>query len=84
MKAISLQPQGRKAVARLCLDAGITNIPEDSAASILTAGLLGGVYVAITPGAAATYLRPGSNMDITQSAFSLEHLMKDMTGAAVR
>jgi hypothetical protein len=40
--------------------------------------------VAITPGAAATYLRPGSNMDITESAFSLEHLMKGMTGAAVR
>jgi len=45
---------------------------------------LGGAYVVITPGAAATYLRPGSNMDITESAFSLEHLMKGLTGAAIR
>jgi len=84
VKAISLQPHGRKALVLLCLNAGITNIPEDSAASILTAGLLGGVYVVITPGAAATYLRPGSNMDITESAFRLEHLMKGLSDAAIR
>jgi len=84
VKAISLQPHGRKALVLLCLNAGITNIPEDSAASILTAGLLGGVYVVITPGAAATYLRPESNMDITESAFRLEHLMKGLSDAAIR
>jgi phospholipid/cholesterol/gamma-HCH transport system substrate-binding protein len=84
VKAISLQPHGRKAMVLLCLNAEITNIPEDSSASILTAGLLGGVYVVITPGAAATYLRPGSQMDITESAFSLEHLMKGLTAAAIR
>jgi phospholipid/cholesterol/gamma-HCH transport system substrate-binding protein len=84
VKAISLQPHGRKAMVLLCLNAEITNIPEDSAASILTAGLLGGVYVVITPGAAATYLLPRSNMDITESAFSLEHLMKGLTDAAIR
>jgi phospholipid/cholesterol/gamma-HCH transport system substrate-binding protein len=84
VKAISLQPQGRKAVVLLCLNAGITTIPKDSAASIRTAGLLGGAYLVITPGAAATYLRPGSNMDITESAFSLEHLMKGLTEAAIR
>jgi phospholipid/cholesterol/gamma-HCH transport system substrate-binding protein len=84
VKSINLQPHGRKAVVLLCLNAGINNIPEDSAASILTAGLLGGVYVVITPGAAATYLSPGSNMDITESATSLEHLMKGVTEAAIR
>jgi phospholipid/cholesterol/gamma-HCH transport system substrate-binding protein len=84
VKAISLQPHGRKAVVLLCLNAGITNIPKDSAASIRTASLLGGAYLVITPGAAATYLRPGSNMDITESAFSLEHLMKGLTEAAIR
>ena len=82
VKAISLQPHGRKAVVLLCLSAGISNIPEDSAASIRSAGLLGGAYVVITPGAAGTYLRPGSNMDITESAFSLEYLMKGVTEAA--
>jgi phospholipid/cholesterol/gamma-HCH transport system substrate-binding protein len=76
VKAISLQPHGRKAVVLLCLNAEITNIPEDSAASIRIAGLLGGAYVVITPGAASAYLRPGSNLDITESAFSLEHLME--------
>jgi phospholipid/cholesterol/gamma-HCH transport system substrate-binding protein len=82
VKGISLRPHGRKAVVLLCLNAGIGNIPEDSAASIRIAGLLGGAYVVITPGAAATYLRLGSNMDITESAFSLEYLMKELTEAA--
>jgi hypothetical protein len=44
-----------------------------------TAGLLGGAYVGITPGAASAYLRSGSNMEMTESAFSLEHLMKGLS-----
>jgi hypothetical protein len=39
----------------------------------------GGAYVGITPGAAAAYLRSGSNMQMTESAFSLEHLMKGLS-----
>jgi hypothetical protein len=78
------KPFPMKSEAPCIRNAEITNIPEDSAASILTAGLLGGVYVVITPGAAATYLHQGSNMDITESAFSLEHLMKGLTEAAIR
>jgi phospholipid/cholesterol/gamma-HCH transport system substrate-binding protein len=79
VKAISLQPQSRKAVVELCLDTRFSNIPEDSTASIRTAGLLGGAYVGITPGAASAYLRSGSNMEMTESAFSLEHLMKGLS-----
>ena len=79
VKAISLQPQSREAVVELYLDTRFSNIPEDSTASIRTAGLLGGAYVAITPGAASAYLRSGSNMEMTESAFSLEHLMKGLS-----
>ncbi len=50
-------------------------IPEDSDASILTAGLLGGQYVGIGPGAAETFLADGDQIGFTQSAVVLENLI---------
>ena len=39
-----------KAVVTLRIDSSYDQIPDDSDASILTAGLLGGQYVGISPG----------------------------------
>ena len=50
-------------------------IPEDSDASILTAGLLGGQYIGIGPGSSETYLVDGGQMQFTQSAIVLENLI---------
>ena len=50
-------------------------IPMDSSASIDTEGLLGGQYIAISPGAMPTYLTNGSQILETQSALVLENLI---------
>ncbi|GIX21772.1 MAG: hypothetical protein KatS3mg121_0555 [Gammaproteobacteria bacterium] len=49
--------------------------PVDTAASILTAGLLGEQYVGLEPGAEETYLEDGDRLAITESAMVLERLI---------
>jgi phospholipid/cholesterol/gamma-HCH transport system substrate-binding protein len=50
-------------------------IPDDSDASILTAGLLGGQYMGIGPGASETFFKDGDRIEFTQSAIVLENLI---------
>jgi phospholipid/cholesterol/gamma-HCH transport system substrate-binding protein len=50
-------------------------IPEDSDASIQTAGLLGGKYVGIGPGGSETFLKQDGQIEFTQSAIVLESLV---------
>ena len=51
------------------------NIPKDSAASILTAGLLGEQYVGLSPGGEDASLVQGDTLKFTQSALVLENLI---------
>jgi ABC-type transport system involved in resistance to organic solvents, periplasmic component len=51
------------------------NIPKDSAAKILTQGLLGAQYVGIEPGGSLKNLHNGSRIPFTQSAFVLENVL---------
>jgi phospholipid/cholesterol/gamma-HCH transport system substrate-binding protein len=64
-----------KAVVRLRIDGRFDKIPDDSDASIFTAGLLGGQYIGIGPGGAETYFRNGGRIEFTQSAIVLENLI---------
>jgi phospholipid/cholesterol/gamma-HCH transport system substrate-binding protein len=64
-----------KAVVTLSIDRTFNQIPDDSDASIQTAGLLGGKYVGIGPGGAETYLKDHSQIEFTQSAIVLENLV---------
>lgn len=50
-------------------------LPKDSDAQILTAGLLGEKYVGIGPGGAPDSLEDGDRIKITQSAVILEELI---------
>ena len=50
-------------------------LPEDTSASIYTAGLLGEQYIGLDPGGAEDYLEDGSEIDITQSAIVLEKVI---------
>lgn len=50
-------------------------IPEDSSASIVSSGLLGGKYVEIEIGGEEEYLKDGSTMSYTQDAMVLEELL---------
>ena len=64
-----------KAAVTLRIDSRYDQIPEDSDASINTAGLLGGQYVAIGPGGSETYYKDGDQIHFTQSAIVLESLI---------
>ncbi len=59
----------------LRIDGRYDRIPEDSDASIFTAGLLGGQYVAISPGGSETFFKDGDQIEFTQSAIVLENLI---------
>jgi phospholipid/cholesterol/gamma-HCH transport system substrate-binding protein len=64
-----------RALVGLRIDPQYDRIPDDSDASILTAGLLGGQYVGIGPGASETFFREGDRIQFTQSAIVLENLI---------
>lgn len=49
--------------------------PKDTAAKILTAGLLGEQYVGLSAGGDSTMLKDGDKLKITQSAVVLENLI---------
>ncbi len=50
-------------------------LPEDTSASILTAGLLGEQYIALEPGGSEKMLKYGEEIKLTQSAFILEQMV---------
>lgn len=72
---IRLDPTTYKAVVTLRIDSKVNDIPDDSSAAILTAGLLGDNYVEITPMYSSTFLKNGSQIQDTHSAMILEKLI---------
>jgi phospholipid/cholesterol/gamma-HCH transport system substrate-binding protein len=75
VEAIAFDPRAFKADVTLRIDRQYSAIPEDSDASIQTAGLLGGKYVGIGPGGSETFLKDGGQIEFTQSAIVLESLV---------
>jgi len=63
------------AVVTFEIDSSYGQIPDDSDASILTAGLLGSQYIGLQGGGSDTYLEEGSEIMFTQSAIVLENLI---------
>ena len=72
---IDLDPTTFKAMVTLQIHKQFNDIPDDSSAAILTAGLLGDNYVAITPMYNKTVLKNGSQIQMTNSAMVLEKLI---------
>jgi phospholipid/cholesterol/gamma-HCH transport system substrate-binding protein len=64
-----------EAVVTMVIDSRFDQIPFDSDASILTAGLLGSQYVGLQAGGSELYLEDGSEIEFTQSAIVLENLI---------
>ncbi len=50
-------------------------LPFDTSASVVTAGILGDKYVALELGAESEYLQPGEQIAYTESALVLERLI---------
>ena len=72
---ISFDPQNLEAVVVFVIDKNYDQIPDDSDASILTAGILGSQYIGLQAGGSDTYLAEGSEILFTQSAIVLENLI---------
>jgi phospholipid/cholesterol/gamma-HCH transport system substrate-binding protein len=80
--AIGLDPKSFQGVVTLAVQQGY-QFPKDSAAKILTAGLLGDQYVGIEPGGDDKNLVTGDIIAQTQSAVVLENLIGQfITGKA--
>jgi phospholipid/cholesterol/gamma-HCH transport system substrate-binding protein len=75
VESIKFDPKDFKAAVVLRIEDQYQEIPEDSDASIQTAGLLGGKYVGIGPGGSETFLKQGGQIEFTQSAIVLESLV---------
>ena len=82
VKSISLDAKTFQGVVTLDLDKGYS-FPKDTAAKILTAGLLGDQYVGLEPGGDDKNLAAGETIAQTQSAVVLENLIGQfITGKA--
>lgn len=64
-----------EAVVTLEIESRYNKLPNDSDASILTAGLIGGQYIGIAPGGMDEFLADGDEIEFTQSALILEELI---------
>jgi phospholipid/cholesterol/gamma-HCH transport system substrate-binding protein len=75
VETIRFDPKDYKAAVTLRIENQYSEIPDDSDASIQTAGLLGGKYIGIGPGGSETFLKQGGQIEFTQSAIVLESLV---------
>ena len=82
VKSIGVDPQTFQGVVKLDIERTYS-FPKDTAAKILTSGLLGDQYVGLEPGGDDANLGPGDTIAQTQSAVVLENLIGQfLTGRA--
>jgi phospholipid/cholesterol/gamma-HCH transport system substrate-binding protein len=75
VKAIQLSPDGDfRARVTIDIDESL-QLPDDTAASILTQGVLGSQYIGLEPGGSDTLLPNGGEIAYTQSAIVIERLI---------
>ena len=75
VKSVEFDPLGLEAVVLFEIDSQYDQIPDDSDASILTAGLLGSQYIGLGAGGSDLNLEDGSEIQYTQSAIIIENLI---------
>lgn len=75
VSSITLDKETHESVVEMRIESKYDNLPDDSGASIYTAGLLGEQYISIDPGASEDYLQDKSQIDITSSAIVLEEMI---------
>lgn len=73
--SVQFDPESLDAEVTFIIDRRYDKIPEDSDASILTAGLLGSQYIGLQAGGSDIYLAEGSEIQFTQSAIVIENLI---------
>jgi phospholipid/cholesterol/gamma-HCH transport system substrate-binding protein len=73
--AIEFDVDRLEAVVTMRIASRYDRIPDDSDASILTSGILGGQYIGLQPGGSEDYFKDGDEILFTQSAVVLEQLI---------
>jgi phospholipid/cholesterol/gamma-HCH transport system substrate-binding protein len=82
VKSIQLDPKTYQGVVTMDIERSY-QFPKDTAAKILTSGLLGDQYIGLEPGGDDRNLQPGDTLAQTQSAVVLENLIGQfLTGKA--
>lgn len=82
VEGVRMDPADYSAIITLQLTS-LLKLPSDSMASVKTSGLIGDKYVALSPGAEETYLKPGERITLTESAVDLESLIGKMAFGSV-
>ena len=72
---IEYDTNGYEALVTMSIDPQYDKFPTDTAASVLTSGLLGEQYIGLEPGAEEEYLKSGDVIHLTQSALVLEQIV---------
>ncbi len=75
VEAIDFDQKRFEALVTLRIDPRYRQIPEDTIASIFTAGLLGEQYISLSPGGSEVNLGDGGLLEQTQSALVLEQMI---------
>ena len=75
VERIAFDDKRYEALVEMRIDPAYKSMPEDTSASILTAGLLGEQYVGLSAGGSEDYLKDGDEIELTQSAVVLEQLI---------
>lgn len=70
----SIDPKSYRAVVKFTVQPDV-KLSDDSSAAISTGGLLGGVFMSLSPGGSDKMLGDGGEVTITQSASNLEDLL---------
>jgi phospholipid/cholesterol/gamma-HCH transport system substrate-binding protein len=73
--AIDYDTDAYQAVVSLRIGSAYDTFPEDTTASIFTAGLLGEQYIALEPGGSMENLKDGDRLQLTQSALVMEQVI---------
>lgn len=73
--SINLDPDTLDARVVMRIAGQFNELPEDTSASILTAGILGDQYIGLEPGGSPEPLRDGDRILLTNSAMVLEQLI---------
>ncbi|MBI3441682.1 MAG: outer membrane lipid asymmetry maintenance protein MlaD [Proteobacteria bacterium] len=69
-----LDPKNFRAIVRMNINEGV-RLPKDTAAVIASSGLLDGKFMTLEPGSDEEFLRPGDQIEFTQSTPGLEQLL---------
>lgn len=75
VRSVEFDPVSLDAIVVFEIEGKYDQIPEDSDASILTAGILGSQYLGLQAGGSEFSLEEGSEIQFTQSAIIIEQLI---------